>query len=107
MSGATYAGLGPCFSVHDIVITNSQSTIHNHEEEHLSSSDIAIVRARRLLDEAAKAVANGQDPRGVVRDTMEQTFNDLIVITDEVSAGFNRAEYVERLSRDENLYRVV
>ncbi len=107
MSGATYAGLGPCFSVHDIVITNSQGAIHNHEEEHLSSSDIAIVRARRLLHEAAQAVANGQDPRGVVRDTTEQTFNDLIVITDEVSAGFNRAEYVERLSRDEDLYRIV
>jgi phthalate 4,5-dioxygenase len=107
MSGATYAGLGPCFSVHDIVITNSQGTIHNHEEEHLGSSDIAIVRARRLLHEAAQAVANGQDPRGVVRDNAEQTFNDLIVITDEVSAGFNRIEYVERLSRDKNLYRIV
>jgi phthalate 4,5-dioxygenase len=107
MSGATYVGLGPCFSVHDIVITNSQGTIHNHEEEHLSSSDIAIVRARRLLHEAAQAVANGQDPRGVVRDNAEQTFNDLIVITDEVSVGFNKAEYVERLSRDKNLYRIV
>jgi phthalate 4,5-dioxygenase len=107
MSGATYAGLGPCFSVHDIVITNSQGTIHCHEEEHLGSSDIAIVRARRLLHEAAQAVANGQDPRGVVRDSAEQAFNDLIVITDQVSARFDRVEYIDRLSRDKNLYRIV
>jgi hypothetical protein len=107
MSGATYAGLGPCFSVHDVVITNSQGTIHNHEEEHLASSDIAIVRARRLLHEAAQVVASGQDPRGVVRDTTEQSYNDLIVITDEVRADFDRVEYVERLSRDEDLYRII
>jgi phthalate 4,5-dioxygenase oxygenase subunit len=107
MSGVTYAGLGPCFSVHDIVITNSQGAVHNHEGEHLSSSDIAIVRARRLLDEAVQAVAKGDDPRGVVRDKAQQSFNELIVITDVVESTFDKNEYISHLSQDENLYRIV
>ncbi len=51
MKRQAYLGLGECFSVHDIAITQSQGTIHEQSGEHLSSSDIAIVRARRMLDE--------------------------------------------------------
>ena len=87
MKREAYLGLGQCFSVHDIAITQSQGTIHDQSGEHLSSSDIAIVRARRIFDEAASAVTAGEEPRGVVRKAEENDFTDMVVITGEISAA--------------------
>jgi len=104
MKGKTYFGLGPCFSVHDIVITQSQGRIHDQSDEHLSSSDIAIMRARRALDEAAQAVASGQDPRGVIRTATENDFRDLVVITGVLAAEETKEAYVAALETKDGLY---
>ena len=104
MKGKTYLGLGQCFSVHDIVITQSQGVIHDQAGEHLSSSDIAIMRARRALDEAAQAVARGEDPQGIVRTPDENDFRDMIVMTGELAAGETRQAYVAELRARGDLY---
>jgi nitrite reductase/ring-hydroxylating ferredoxin subunit len=104
MKGKTYFGVGPCFSVHDIVITQSQGRIHDQSDEHLSSSDIAIMRARRALDEAAQAVASGQDPRGVIRTAAENDFRDLVVITGVLAAEETKEAYVAALETKDGLY---
>jgi hypothetical protein len=104
MKSQAYLGLGECFSVHDIAITQSQGTIHEQSGEHLSSSDIAIVRARRMLDEAANAVAAGQEPRGVVRNNAENDFTDLVVITGEISSTDSKESYCTRYAGDPSLF---
>ncbi|WP_077036384.1 Rieske 2Fe-2S domain-containing protein [Pelomonas sp. KK5] len=104
MKKEAYLGLGECFSVHDIAITQSQGTIHGQEGEHLSSSDIAIVRARRMLDEAANSVAEGIDPPGVVRTPADNDFRDLVVITGEIGAGDTKEEYCSRFAQDSSLF---
>jgi phthalate 4,5-dioxygenase oxygenase subunit len=104
MKDKAYLGLGPCFSVHDVVITQSQGQIHDQSDEHLSSSDIAIVRARRALGEAAQAVANGQDPRGVVRAAAENDFRDMVVLTGVLAAGESKEACVAALERKGDLY---
>lgn len=104
MKGKTYLGLGQCFSVHDIVITQSQGVIHDQAGEHLSSSDIAIMRARRALDEAAQAVARGEDPQGIVRTPDENDFRDMIVMTGELAAGETRQAYVAEIRARGDLY---
>jgi nitrite reductase/ring-hydroxylating ferredoxin subunit len=106
MKTNSYSGLGPCFSVHDVVITQSQGQIHEQADEHLSSSDIAIMRARRVLDEAAQAVAEGRDPRGVVRSSEENDFRDLVVITGTLSADMTKEDYVAALEKSEDLYEL-
>jgi phenylpropionate dioxygenase-like ring-hydroxylating dioxygenase large terminal subunit len=93
MKSNAYLGLGQCFSVHDIAITQSQGTIHEQVNEHLSSSDIAITRARRMLDAAADTVAGGGDPPGVVRSADENDFRDLVVVTGVLNANDTKERY--------------
>lgn len=104
MDTKAYVGLGECFSVHDVVITQAQGSIHQQANEHLSSSDVAIVRARRLLDEAADAVAQGNDPRGVVRTEAENNFSDLVVITGEMRNTDSKEEFCARYASDPSLF---
>jgi phthalate 4,5-dioxygenase oxygenase subunit len=106
MKTNTYLGLGPCFSVHDVVITQSQGQIHEQSDEHLSASDIGIVRARRILDEAAQAVSESRDPRGVVRTSEENDFRDLVAISGTLSADMTKEDYVAALEKSEDLYEL-
>ncbi len=104
MKEKTFLGLGPCFSVHDVVITQSQGEVHDQSLEHLASSDVAIIRARRQLDEAAQAVARGEDPRGVVRTERENDFRDMVVYTGTLAAGVSKEDYVAELERRTDLF---
>ena len=61
-TGESYIGLGECFSVHDVFITQSQGVVHDQSREFLGSSDVAIIKARRQLAAAAREVAEGRDP---------------------------------------------
>ncbi len=104
MKGEAYLGLGECFSVHDVAITQSQGVIHQQIGEHLSSSDIAIVRARRMLDEAVDEVAAGRDPRGVVRVEADNDFRDMVVVTATLPAGVGKQELCATYSQDASLF---
>ncbi|MES2510551.1 MAG: Rieske 2Fe-2S domain-containing protein [Pseudomonadota bacterium] len=104
MKGEAYLGLGECFSVHDVAITQSQGVIHQQIGEHLSSSDIAIVRARRMLDEAVDEVAAGRDPRGVVRLEADNDFRDMVVVTATLPAGVAKQVLCATYSQDASLF---
>ena len=106
MARGSFLGLGPCFTVHDIVITQSQGRIHDQGDEHLSSSDVAIVRARRMLDEAAQAVSAGADPHGVVRNAADNDFRDLVVVTETLDQGTSKEAFVAALAEDPTLFAV-
>ena len=93
-----FIGLGKVFPVHDIFITQSQGPILDHAEEHLATSDVAILRARKLLAEAANDVAAGQTPRGVVRDPAENTFDDCVVVTRRLTGGMDAHACYEELA---------
>jgi phthalate 4,5-dioxygenase len=104
MNGKAYVGLGECFSVHDIVITQAQGVVHQQANEHLSSSDIAIVRARRMLDEAVDEVMAGRDPRGVVRTVEQNDFREMVVVTGEIEGAQAKEEYCRRFTTDGTLF---
>ena len=92
--------------MHDVVITQSQGQIHEQSDEHLSASDIGIVRARRILDEAAQAVSESRDPRGVVRTSEENDFRDLVAISGTLKADMTKEDYVAALEKSEDLYEL-
>jgi hypothetical protein len=98
MATQSFIGLGKVFPVHDIFITESQGPILPHDEEHLASSDVAILRARKQLAEAAKAVAAGEAPLGVVRDPKDNDFSDLVVITKRLPASVSPQAYCAELA---------
>jgi 5,5'-dehydrodivanillate O-demethylase len=53
----------------DIIAWVGQGTIADRSKEHLGASDVGIVMIRkRLLDELA-AVANGAEPKGIIRNS--------------------------------------
>ena len=55
----------------DRIAQESQGLIHDRTRETLGTSDSGIVQYRRLLAKQIKAVADGGDPLGVIRDPKE------------------------------------
>lgn len=104
MKEAAYLGMGECFSVHDIAITQSQGVIHDHTHEHLGATDVAIMRARRMLDEGARDVLEGKDPRGVVRTIEENHFKDMVVITGVIGPNTSQEAFCSIHAEDERLF---
>jgi nitrite reductase/ring-hydroxylating ferredoxin subunit len=68
---STYTGLGQDINVHDQMAVEGQGLIHDRTREHLSRSDRAIVTYRRMLLAAIDAVAEGEDPDLLRRDTAD------------------------------------
>jgi hypothetical protein len=94
----SFIGLGKVFPVHDIFITESQGPVLDHTEEHLATSDLAILRSRKLLADAARALANGEDPRGVKRKPEDNDYDDLVVVTMRLPAEKDHREYCAELA---------
>jgi phthalate 4,5-dioxygenase oxygenase subunit len=105
-TGESYIGLGECFSVHDVFITQSQGVVHDQSSEFLGSSDVAIIKARRQLAEAARAVEEGRDPVGIVKAEADNDFRDMIVVTEVVPQGTDLDAYCAAIERDGTLYRI-
>jgi phenylpropionate dioxygenase-like ring-hydroxylating dioxygenase large terminal subunit len=101
----TYLGMGQVFPVHDLFVTESQGDIHNHNNEHLATSDIAIVRARREIAEAIRDVQAGKDPRGVVRKPEDNDFRDLLVLTEPLDESVDNDDFVAMLEK-QNIYEL-
>lgn len=101
----TYLGMGQVFPVHDLFVTESQGQIHNHNHEHLVTSDIAIVRARREMLESLRDVEAGRDPRGVVRSMAENDFRDLLVLTESLDANADIDKFCADLEQ-QNIYEL-
>lgn len=62
----------------DRMAIEQQGVIADRTREHLVSSDVGIVRMRRMLREGVEAVERGEDPIGIIRDPAKQ-FVDLQV----------------------------
>jgi hypothetical protein len=52
----------------DYDVTVSQGPIAIHAYEHLTSTDYGVIALRQSLREGIRAVAEGRDPVGIVRD---------------------------------------
>jgi phenylpropionate dioxygenase-like ring-hydroxylating dioxygenase large terminal subunit len=63
-SGLSYTGIKG-LAVQDIAIQESMGPIYNRANEHLGTSDTAIIAARRLLMKAARGLDGGAIPPGV------------------------------------------
>ncbi|MFM9972377.1 MAG: hypothetical protein ACKVQK_28685, partial [Burkholderiales bacterium] len=71
--------------------------IMDRDAETLVTSDLAIVRSRRLLIEAVEAVSAGRDPLGVDRDVTKNDYRDLLVLTETIDASVDVDEYLQMM----------
>ncbi len=82
MKSKTYSGMGHGFQAHDVFATSSQGAIQDRTQEHMVSSDKAIVAARKLIEKAIRDIQEGREPPHVVRDPGQNRFPHLQVISD-------------------------
>ena len=97
MKSKTFSGMGPFFPAHDAYATESQGPIQNRTEEHLVSSDQAIIAARKLLLKAAADLGEGREPDHVVRDPSKNRFPHLQVISEVLPATTDLKAHVGNL----------
>ena len=57
----------------DRIAQESQGRIADRSREYLGTSDEGIVMLRKMIRDSIKAVAEGRDPFGVVRDPAQNT----------------------------------
>jgi phthalate 4,5-dioxygenase len=68
-SGASFSGIKGV-QIEDAVVQESMGRIYDRTQEHLGASDVAVIRMRRLMIDAARALADGGvAPFGVNRRT--------------------------------------
>ena len=103
MRTTSYAGMGSHFPVQDANVIETMGSIQDRTEEHLGSTDIAIIAQRRLLFEAIEAIEQGNDPLHVLRDEKDNDYSDLVVHTDIVDKDKDIKERCRELA-EENMY---
>jgi phthalate 4,5-dioxygenase len=100
MKSKTYAGMGSGFQAHDAFATASQGAIQDRTEEHLVSSDKAIVAARKLLEKAIRDVQQGREPPHVIREASQNRVPNLLVISDMIPNGGDWKDYTRKLEAE-------
>lgn len=93
MQSENFTGMGGSFNVHDAFATESMGPITDRTQEHLATSDRIIVRARRQVIEAIGDVAEGKEPRGVIRDPAGNDRSHMIVLSEVLPRGVDPKEY--------------
>jgi phthalate 4,5-dioxygenase oxygenase subunit len=76
----SFSGFGPgLINMEDFSMTNSMGPIFDRSKEHVVPSDIAVVRMRRILLEAARQLEQGVEPLGVTSDKSKIAATDAVM----------------------------
>jgi phenylpropionate dioxygenase-like ring-hydroxylating dioxygenase large terminal subunit len=100
MKTETFSGMGLFFAGHDLFATESQGSIQDRTQEHLVSSDKAIVAARKLLLGAIRDVEEGREPLHVLREPKLNRFPHLVVISQAIPSSVNWREYAKKVGAE-------
>ena len=92
MQSRSFAGLGPSFFVHDKCVIEAQGGIIDRSQEHLGSTDLAVVKMRRQLLQAIGEVREGRDPRMVDRAGARNSLEDLTVLSVDMPADVDLSQ---------------
>ena len=94
MKTKSFTGIGFNFQAHDAFATESQGPVQDRTNEHLVSSDKAIIAARKLLSNAIRDVKEGRQPQHVVKDAKANHFPHLVVFSELVPAATDLKQFV-------------
>jgi phenylpropionate dioxygenase-like ring-hydroxylating dioxygenase large terminal subunit len=77
---------------HDSCATESMGSIYDRGQEHLGTSDKAVIALRRFLLKAVKSVQEGKDPPHLVKSEAENLFPQIDSIAEVVPADRHWSE---------------
>ena len=97
MVNQSYTGIGMVFQAHDLCVVEGAGTIEDRTKEHLTSSDKAILAARKLLLNAIKDIEEGREAPHVFRDPKANRMNHLFTRGEVISSSTDWKEYVAGL----------
>jgi hypothetical protein len=97
MKDESYTGIGYVFQAHDLCVVEGAGAIEDRAKEHLTSSDMAIVAARKLLLKGIQDVQEGRDAPHVVRDPKANHFLHLVTRGEVIPSSTDWKEYVATL----------
>ena len=86
MKHTSFVGLGRSFQAHDKMATESQGSIMDRSNEHLGTTDRAVILMRRQLLKAIEDIQAGRDPMFVERDGQADALKEMVVLSQEVPA---------------------
>jgi hypothetical protein len=93
MKTESYSGIGLIFQVQDVCVTEGAGAIQDRTKEHLvTSSDAAIVVARKLMLKGIQDVQAGRDPQHVIRDPAANNLSHLFAYSAIVPKDANWKE---------------
>jgi phthalate 4,5-dioxygenase len=94
MRKESYSGIGTNFQVQDLCVTEGMGPIMDRSKEHLTSMDVPVIVARKLLFKTIRDLQEGREPANVVRDPERNRF--LIDASDDlVPASTPWKEYMK------------
>ncbi len=74
MKNQSYTGIGIDFVIQDLCATEGQGPVQDRCMEHLTSMDMAIVAARKVMVKAINDLMEGREPGNVVREPNANRF---------------------------------
>jgi len=95
-----YSGMGRDVPSQDTCIIEGQGPVQNREQEHLVSSDKAIIAERKLLLKAIQDIQGGREAPHVVRESKLNRFPQLVVISDVIPSGTDWKDYTKKIEAD-------
>ena len=99
MKAETYSGIGLVFQAQDCCVVEGAGPVQDRNEEHLvSSSDAAVVAARKLLLKAIHEVQQGRDPPQVIRDAAANCFPGHFAYSDVIDSRVDWKEHLKGLA---------
>jgi phthalate 4,5-dioxygenase oxygenase subunit len=100
MKTKTFSGMGYGFQAHDLFATSSQGEVQNRTDEHVVSSDKAIIAARKLMVRAIRDMQDGGEPPHVVRDPEKNRFPHLQVISDLIPGDTDIKQHARKVEAE-------
>jgi phthalate 4,5-dioxygenase oxygenase subunit len=82
MKTINFSGMGDSNAAQDAWASETPGAIHERSREHVGTSDVHIMAARRRLLEGVAAVAAGRDPIHVVRDPGQNDMSHIVVVSE-------------------------
>jgi hypothetical protein len=105
MQTQTFTGMGFNFQAHDAFATESQGPIQDRTQEHVVSSDKAIVAARKLLLNAMKDLSEGREPQHVIKDLAANRLWHLQALSEVIPQSVDYKEHAQnRIAEIQRLY---
>ena len=79
-----FSGMGDHYAAQDAFAAETPGPIHDRSREHLGTTDICIVAARRQLLAGVAAVQAGRDPIHVIRDPAQNDMSHIVVVSEVI-----------------------